>query len=563
MMNRSFLIASALAAGIVFTAPAHAQLEQQTGSADVGRIDRELSRPELTVQAGPDISIQNAPPLEAPEGAEDIRFTLGGVQFIDAQSYSDGELSALYQDMVGTEISLADVYALANTLTLKYRDDGYILTRVIIPPQTIEGGVIQLQAVEGFIDNITVQGEGEGEAALQLIRDYASRIRDDGTLTIETLERNLLLINDLPGVSARSVISPSLTTPGGADLLIIVNREHYEAELGMNNHGSRFLGPFQVYANGVAKSLYGWNESITAQFVTAPDAGAELTYGSIIYAQPVGKYGTVLSAGFSITDTDPGYTLDPFGVNGLSRTISLQAKHPIIRSRESNLTARLGFDWRDTTNKNIIEPTRKDYLRVLRAGAQYDFVDRLMGVAVNAIDIQISQGIDGLGASDKGDSNMSRPDGDPSFTKAEIQIQRLQRVTSSVNVLLQGRAQLANNALLSSEEFGLGGYSSVRGYEPSEVVGDDGMSGKIELQWNTPADGVQAFTFLDSGTVWDKDSTTSANKRNSLTSTGIGFRLDLPYGFDSELVAAQPMNRNIATRDKRDPQFFFSLSKQF
>lgn len=563
MMNRSFLIASALAAGIVFTAPAHAQLEQQTGSADVGRIDRELSRPELTVQAGPDISIQNAPPLEAPEGAEDIRFTLGGVQFIDAQSYSDGELSALYQDMVGTEISLADVYALANTLTLKYRDDGYILTRVIIPPQTIEGGVIQLQAVEGFIDNITVQGEGEGEAALQLIRDYASRIRDDGTLTIETLERNLLLINDLPGVSARSVISPSLTTPGGADLLIIVNREHYEAELGMNNHGSRFLGPFQVYANGVAKSLYGWNESITAQFVTAPDAGAELTYGSIIYAQPVGKYGTVLSAGFSITDTDPGFTLDPFGVNGLSRTISLQAKHPIIRSRESNLTARLGFDWRDTTNKNIIEPTRKDYLRVLRAGAQYDFVDRLMGVAVNAIDIQISQGIDGLGASDKGDSNMSRPDGDPSFTKAEIQIQRLQRVTSSVNVLLQGRAQLANNALLSSEEFGLGGYSSVRGYEPSEVVGDDGMSGKIELQWNTPADGVQAFTFLDSGTVWDKDSTTSANKRNSLTSTGIGFRLDLPYGFDSELVAAQPMNRNIATRDKRDPQFFFSLSKQF
>ncbi len=377
------------------------------------------------------------------------------------------------------------------------------------------------------------------------------------------MERNLLLINDLPGVNARSVISPSQTTPGGADLLIIVARDEYEGEVGINNFGSRFLGPIQLSAVGVARSILGLNESITAQIVTAPDDGIELGYGSLTYAQPIGKYGTVLSTSASITDTDPGFTLDPFQVTGLSRSLSFKAEHPIIRSRNTNLSTRLGFDIRSSRSKNNVEPTREDRLRVLRAGAQIDFLDRLLGVAVNTIDLQVSQGTDWFGASDEGDANLSRADGDPSFTKGEIQIQRLQRITSSVNLLLQGRAQLSNNPLLSSEEFGLGGYGSVRGYDSSEVIGDDGISGKIELQWRTPQNGLQLFGFLDAGTVWDKDATTSANKRNSLSSTGIGVRLNLPLDYNAEFTAAQPLHRDIETQSEHDPQFLFSLSKKF
>ena len=562
-LKRNLLTLTFLAFGTVYPSISHAQLDQQTGVADVGRIDRSLSQSALVPQSGPNISIQSAPPLEAPAGAENIRFKFGGIELLDSKVYSPEELTPLYADMIGQEVTLADVYALANRVTLKYRNDGYILTRVIIPPQTIESGIPQFQAVEGFIDNITIDGGTEKKSALKLIEQYAGRISNGEALTIEALERNLLLINDLPGVNARSIISPSPTTPGGADLLIIVNRDAYEGKIGINNYGSRFLGPIQMSAVGVARSLYGWNESITAQLVVAPDDGIELGYGSLTYAQPVGKYGTVLSTAVSVTDTDPGFTLKPFEVNGLSKSISFQAKHPIIRSRNTNLSARLGFDWRNVTSKNNVEETRKDQLRVIRAGAQMDFLDRLLGVAVNTFDIQLSQGIGFFGASDKDDANLSRADGDPSFTKAEIQVQRLQRITGSVNLLLQGKAQLSNNPLLSSEEFGLGGYSSVRGYDPSEVVGDDGMSGKIELQWNTPQKGVQLFGFLDAGTVWDKDATSAANRRNSLSATGLGVRLDLPQNYNAEFAASQPLNRDIATQGENDPQFFFNLSKKF
>ena len=146
---------------------------------------------------------------------------------------------------------------------------------------------------------------------------------------------------------------------------------------------------------------------------------------------------------------------------------------------------------------------------------------------------------------------------------SNLRIQRLQRITPSINLLLAGRGQYSRDALLSSEEFGLGGISTVRGYEPSETVGDRGIAGKVEVQWNNPSREVQLYSFLDSGTVWNEDANNSNQKRNSLSSAGIGVRLDLPMDVNAEFIAAQPLNRDIQSRGNRDPQFFFSLNKKF
>ncbi len=543
---------------------AQAQLEQQTIIADPGRLERELSEDRIMPQIGPSISVKEMALVKAPEGADNIKFNFGGVLIEGAQTYSKAELLPLYENMIGTEISLTDLYAIANRMTLKYRNDGYILTQVVVPPQTIDNGVATLQVVEGFIDNITIQGDEESEYALDLIRDYARRISTGSAMNVADMERQLLLINDLPGVDARSIISPSATTPGAADILVIVERDPFEAALGVNNHGSRFLG--QLQTNGIARvnSVLGLNEQITAQIVAAPDAGLELAYGSLGYKMPVGSYGTTLAVIGSITETDPGFTLRQFDVEGLSRSVILRAEHPIIRSRNTNIFGRFQFDWRNVESKNNIELTRRDRIRALRAGLQAEFLDRLLGVAVNSFDFQISQGIDVFGASDEGDANMTRAAGDPTFTKANIELQRLQRITNQVNVVLTGRGQLSNNPLLSSEEFGLGGISTVRGYDPSEVVGDDGIGGSIEIQWKPGQQkNIQLFTFLDSGTVWNQDATSSATKRDSLTSTGVGVRLDLPMDIDAEFVASQPLHRDVQTTNDRDPRFFFSLNKDF
>ena len=566
MFKNSFVTAIFVGA-LLCSTNASAQLGQQLESADPGRLQRDLTERKLVPQVGPNITVKKLAVQNAPAGSDNIKFNFGGLRVSGANTYTESQLLPLYEGMIGSEISLADLYAIANRMTLKYRNDGFILTQVVVPPQTIEGGIAKLQVVEGFIDNVIIQGGDESNSELKVIEQYASRIGTGDALNISNLERQLLLINDLPGVTARSIISPSANTSGAADILIIIERDPFEALAGVNNHGSRFLGPIQV--NGVSQfnSLLGFNESITTQVVVAQDAGLELGFGSVRYEQPVGPWGTKVSITGSVTETDPGFRLSVFDVEGLSKSISVQATHPFVRSRNTNISGRLGFDWRDVDSQNNIELTRKDRIRAVRAGARADFLDNIIGVAVNTVDLQISQGVDVLGSSDEGDANLSRPAGDPTFTKGNILIQRLQRVTNSINILLTGRGQLSNKPLLSSEEFGLGGINTVRGFAPSEIVGDDGIAGSIEVQWNTPwntsAGGTQIFGFLDSGTVWNQDATSSASKRESLTSTGIGVRIDLPSKVDAELVAAQPLNRDIETQNERDPQFLFSLNKEF
>lgn len=563
-------VALMLGAGPAF---AQGQVNEQTGIADPGRIQEQFRDSNLMPQVGPNVTVKEMKLQGAPAGAENVRLTFGGVRFQGNSVFSDSQLAQVYSDRIGEEMTLADVYGIANQLTLKYRNAGYILTQVVVPPQTIQSGVVDLQVVEGYVDNIVIQApEDETPEALALIRDYAAQISTGGALNTQHLERELLLINDLPGVFARSILSPSRTQAGAADLLIIVERDPFDAMVGVDNFGSRYLGPVQVSGAVTLNSWLGYNDAITAQTVIAPDSGYELAFGSVSYEMPVGTRGTRVKGLISVTDTEPGYDLDRFDVRGHSTLLSLQATHPFIRSRTENLTGRVLFDWRDVRSQNALFPTLEDRIRVVRAGGRYEFMDRLFGVAINSFDLEVSQGINIFGSSDEGDAGLTRAAADPQFTKLEAQFQRLQRIVEDVNLLIAGSGQWSANPLFSSEEFAVGGINNGRGYDPSEVVGDDGIAGRLEIQWTEPVKDLfdpqylkqyQVYSFWDIGRVWNQDATTSAGKRDSIASVGAGVRMNFTGDMDMGLALAFPMTREVQTQGDDDPKVYFNLNKRF
>ena len=252
--------------------PAFAQVGDATGTADPGRFQQQMLKEEAVPDVMPRMEVENLLRQKVPANAENVRFTLKTVQVEGATAYSDQELSSLYADKVGSEISLADVYTIAAEMTNKFRNTGYILTQVVVPPQTIQGGAVNLKVVEGYIDQVVVEGAGT-ERENKTVREYAGHIRTGKALNVRELERYLLLINDLPGVEARSVLSPSRNKAGAADLRIIVSRDPYDAILSLDNYGSRFLGPLQASAAGSLNSFFGLDEKITAQVVMAPQLG--------------------------------------------------------------------------------------------------------------------------------------------------------------------------------------------------------------------------------------------------------------------------------------------------
>ena len=113
--------------------------------------------------------------------------------------------------MVGQRVPLTAVYALAQKITSKYGNDGYVLSRAIVPPQQLspDGAIVHIDVVEGYIDKV------EWPRQLARYRDfftaYAAKITAQRPVNIRTIERYLLLAGDLPGLKFKTSLRPSET----------------------------------------------------------------------------------------------------------------------------------------------------------------------------------------------------------------------------------------------------------------------------------------------------------------------------------------------------------------
>ncbi|MYG52870.1 MAG: ShlB/FhaC/HecB family hemolysin secretion/activation protein, partial [Rhodospirillaceae bacterium] len=242
--------------------------------AEPGQIERDLQR-----RAAPRLP-GKIPALKGdfripPDQAGELSLVLTGVVIEGSTVYSDEDLASLYKDRLGRKIALAEVFKIADAITARYRNDGYILSRAILPPQTIADGVVKIRIVEGYIDNVRIEGEMRGGRTL--LDAYAAKIKASRPLSNAKLERYLLLIDDLPGLSSKAVLRPAKDTPGAADLVILVEHDGIDAFARLDNRGTKFNGPGRLWLGAGLNSLTGDHDRTAARFVTARSR-RELTY---------------------------------------------------------------------------------------------------------------------------------------------------------------------------------------------------------------------------------------------------------------------------------------------
>src|SRR5262249_3452892 len=65
--------------------------------------------------------------------------------------FSEAELAAVTQDYVNRPVTSEDLEALRLALTRLYVNAGYVNSGAILPDQTVTGGIIRLQIIEGAL----------------------------------------------------------------------------------------------------------------------------------------------------------------------------------------------------------------------------------------------------------------------------------------------------------------------------------------------------------------------------------------------------------------------------
>jgi len=538
-------IIGAIFTALLFPSIATAQVTLP-GSAQPGRAEQPLLEQPLQPKST-ELTTTTADEAEAAVPDVDVTFTLRQVLVEGSTVIPDADFKELYQLSIGQEVSVALVFEIAQKATALYRERGYILSQVIIPPQEIDGGVVRLRAIEGFVDKVVISGDVGSRR--DLVAAYGDKIKADRPLNSKTLERYLLLAGDLAGLDIQGVFSPSEQTTGAATLTIQSNYDRVEAAFEVSNYGSNFVGPETGMAEITLNSVFGQHERLGARGALSAD-GDELQFGEIFGSVPVGTEGTSLFGRISGSKSDPGNGLEAFNIANDSFRWSVGVSHPVIRSRRKNLFVGLQFDWDDLKSDSNFGQVVDDHLRVARATVDYDFVDTALGgnlPAVTAMQVRLSQGFASLGATSSSDANRSRPNADGSYTAIEGEIQRYQRLgMPGVTLLMAARGQYSSQPVLSSVEFGFGGSEYGRGFDPSAIVGDRGVAGKLELQYQQPApdtlsflETYQFFAFLDGGIIQNVAvSGPDPSVTERLYSTGGGMRFDFLHGFEAEIALA-------------------------
>jgi hemolysin activation/secretion protein len=121
------------------------------------------------------------------------------------------------------------------------------------------------------------------------------------------------------------------------------------------------------------------------------------------------------------------------------------------------------------------------------------------------------------------------------YVYGTVDLARTQPLPLGLGLLLSGHAQLADGNLLGSEQLGLGGVSSVRGFNEGIVYGDQGYLLRAELHAPVvPLERVLSLSalsmpldvlvFYDRGTVGNIDLLPGEPRWNTLESAGVGFR---------------------------------------
>ncbi len=504
-------------------------------------------------QRTPPLAIPSAPapattgvPLGNPGAgvAEGLVIQLRSVRFSgDTATASAENLAAIAAPFIGRTVGHSELLQIAEAMTRELRSRGFILARAYLPRQDLTDGNLEIAVSAGRLqsgaDRIVVRGTTR--IASSRIRDIAAAALPAGQpLRSADLERAVLLINDLPGITARSTLERG-SEPGTSRLVIDAGEGPVvQGSVWTDNFGNRSTGTARVGAQVQLDDPLGLGD--LASFGVTKSTGS--TLANLNYSVPLTPSGLRLNAGASYLR----YHVDqevfrPLDLRGTAATAQLGLSYPLLRTRESNLAASAVYEHRQLKDEVLGLQVRSRKVDSVTFGLNGNRVDAVGGGGVVEGGLALEAGRTNLSgnADDRFfDSLTARTQG--GFEKLSLRASRLQNlggVPGSEWTLFAGASgQLSSSNLDSSEKFILGGPSGVRAYAVGEAAGDQGVIGTLELRRNVDIGAdrkLQLLGFVDAGHVmlhkhaWT-NSVVNADNANSYNLAGAGIGANLWVG---------------------------------
>jgi hemolysin activation/secretion protein len=562
-MRRSLSPAPAIAALMLAAGCSAAGAQTLPGSVQPGR-DRPA--PAVPTQPEFDFRIETPHRSPVPRAVDQVQFKLQDIRINGGTVFPEPVFRALYQDLLGKDVRLSDILDVAEKIEKLYRDAGYILVRAYVPPQQVADGNFTINIVEGRIADVSVRGGFP--AAQEKVKAYLDDTIGVAPLPLTTMERGLLLANDLPGVAATGILTPAQDTPGASDVVVDIEQPRFSGGLGVDNRGSKFSGHWTLAGDVQVNSLLGVDQ-LAGSVTMSPDASKQIA-GNLRYSRAIGDDGLIASAFGTITHGQPGSTLKAFEVLTDSWAAGFRLTYPVIRTRKQTLQLDGGFTAQDADVDILGEGLSHDQWRVADISVTYLHSSFLGGSWAASVDL--AQGLPILGASENRAPELSRQGAVTDFTKITGYLRYSAALGAGFSGMLAAQGQFAFAPLLTGEQIAYGGLQIGRGYDPGGITGDHGIGGSAELRYDTGPLGsivlnLQPYTYVEAARTWYIQRGDAADPdliNQHIVSVGGGLRAYFPHDLTGSLEVSQTLHA-VAGSDggKRATTLFVSAGVRF
>lgn len=444
--------------------------------------------------------------------------------------FTDDELQLAIAEYVGKPISVSELYQLEEKITQLYVGEGFLTSGAIIANTGVEidpsNAEIIFKIIEGKVESIDITGADR-------LEEYVRKRVDPATKEIlreQDIQETLRWLQIDPLIKGLSVQLRPGQNAGQAILSLEVEpAKPLAVEVFANNNRSPSVGTFERGATAAYRNVSGLGDIFSLTYRNSK--GSNVIGAS--YSVPINRQNGTIGVSFTYGSND--ITEEPFNqidLNTNAIQYEVSYRQPIHRkisgeqiqevalgaslSRLESNESLLGIPFPLTEGADGTGQNNSTVLRLSQEFANRDKDDSIILRSQFNIGLPIS-------------TRNAELFGDGTFFAWRGQALWAHQF-SKFTWVNRGGVQFADGPVIPSEQFSLGGVSTVRGYRQDGVTRDSGMFFSSELRvpvLSGSAGTLQVVPFVDIGHAFNQGERFLPNESKTLAAVGLGLRWNL------------------------------------
>jgi hemolysin activation/secretion protein len=469
-----------------------------------------------------------------------IRFEITRFELAGNTLLPPAALEAAVKPMTGANRDFGDVQRAIEAVEALYHARGYKLVTVSVPEQELNRGVVRLQVRQTRLGRVKVSGNRHFDEAS--VRNSMPTLVPGQTPNLDQVSANLKLANENP---ARK-ISMKLQSGEGDDevdaRLEVSDESPWKAMLNLDNTGSKQTG--KTHAGVVLQhaNVFGLDHVASFQYTTTAEEPSKISVFGLGYHIPLYRRGDSLDLYASYSDVNSGnVSFETLNMAISGKGSVFGARYNQVLARRGDFEQRLSYGFDVKAYKNSVLFAGQDFgddvtvhpLSIgwigMRSGADTD----------TSLSLTLVRNIPGGSRGRDVHFDDARDGAKAGYTLLRFGGAYTYAFPSQWQLRALASGQLSGDALVSGEQFGAGGSTSVRGFDERVLSFDSGVG--LNLEAFTPnlcgSAGWQcrALGFADLAHGKRNKVITGELDSGSISSAGLGLRLSRGQSFQLQL----------------------------